>query len=82
MPFKHLSVRKAKPIEELRGDPRYPFHVGQLVGACEMAAHWMRLQEDETTKRMGKRLAEASGWFFVGGPIPIEGEEVGAWTPE
>jgi hypothetical protein len=76
------SVRKAKPIEELRGDPRFPFHVGQLIGAVEMASFWMLGHEAPEVKRMGERLQQSVGWFFVGGPTPTEGEEVGAWTPE
>jgi hypothetical protein len=75
-------VRRAKRIDDLRGDPRFPFHIGQLIGACEMAAFWMQGHDQPEVQRMGERLAQASGWFFVGGPTPVEGDEVGAWPTE
>jgi hypothetical protein len=70
---------RSKPIDELRTDPRFPFHVGQLIGATIMVSHWMAMQDDPMTKAMGRRLEESAGWFFVGGPTPVEGDDVGAW---
>lgn len=51
-------------MDELLVDPEFPYHVGQLTGAAEMAAHWMALQQDGDTQRMGEKLSEAVGWFF------------------
>jgi hypothetical protein len=62
-----MAFRRARPIEELIRDPRFPYHVGQLIGATEMAAWWMRTQGNEETQKMGGKLAEAVGWFFAEG---------------
>lgn len=57
--------RKARPMEELLQDRAFSFHVGQLMGAAEMASHWLKLREDPEAKAMGEKLAEVVGWFFT-----------------
>jgi hypothetical protein len=74
--------RRAKDLQELRGDPRLTWHTGQLLGATIMVSHWMEIQDDPQVKAMGKRLGEATNWFFVGGPTPVEEDDVGAWPTE
>jgi hypothetical protein len=59
------AFRRAKPIEDVMKDPRGLFHVGQLIGAADMVAHFCVMAEDEKTQRMGDRLAEAVDWFFT-----------------
>lgn len=46
-------------------DPHFHYQVGRLIGAGEMAGHWMSLQKDEQTQEMGKKLQETVGWFFT-----------------
>lgn len=58
--------RKARTTEDLMNDKGFPYHIGQLMGAATMAAHWMQLQEDPTTKEMGEKLEEVVNWFFEG----------------
>jgi hypothetical protein len=70
-----VSFRKAKKIEDLRGDPQLSYELGQVIGAVAVASFWMAGHEDREVQRMGARLAAVSGWFF-------EGEPVGGWTPE
>lgn len=60
--------RKARTMEELLGDSGFPYHVGQMIGAAEMAAWWMSLQEDADTQKMGEKLAETVNWFFKDNP--------------
>lgn len=57
-------IRRSRTIEELLQDKTFPYHVGQLIGASEMVAHWMTIHGDEDTKQMGYKLAETVGWFF------------------
>lgn len=57
--------RKARTLEELLNDNGFPYHVGQLMGATEMAAHWLKLRDDADAKAMGEKLSEIVGWFFV-----------------
>jgi hypothetical protein len=57
-------LRKAKTIEDLLQDKTMPYRVGQLIGAAEMASHWMQMQEDHATQAMGDKLADVVGWFF------------------
>jgi hypothetical protein len=61
-----LLRRKSRSLEELLNDPHFPYHVGRLMGASEMAAYWMAIQEDEQTQEMGKRLAAIVSWFYEG----------------
>jgi len=56
---------KVRPMEEILRDSGFPYHVGQLTGAAEMAAHWMTLHEDEEVKAMGAKLGEVVRWFFA-----------------
>lgn len=58
------GFRRARAMHELQKDPAFAFHVGQLIGAAEMAAHWMRLQDDAAVKSVGGKLAETVAWFF------------------
>lgn len=60
-----MRARRVKKTEDMLDDPNMPYRVGQLIGACEMASHWMILQEDETTKSMGEKLHGALNWFWV-----------------
>ena len=57
-------MKRARPMDELLRDTGFPYHVGQLIGATEMAAHWMALQQDADVKAMGAKLSEAVAWFF------------------
>lgn len=59
-------MRRARRIDELMQDPHFPYHIGQLVGATEMAA-WVLTAPDanEEMKRVGAKLTETVGWFFT-----------------
>jgi hypothetical protein len=58
------TFRRVKKVEAILEDPNTPYRVGQLIGACDMAAHWMTLQDDEETKAMGNRLHGVLNWWF------------------
>lgn len=59
-------------MEDLLRDTAFPYHIGQLVGAVEVAAHWMSLADDPHTKEMGRKLEEVVGWFFEApGNMPV-----------
>jgi hypothetical protein len=60
-----MRPRKARPLEELLQDQGIAYHIGQLIGAVEMAAWQLSQTEDAKMKSMGEKLAEVSGWFFV-----------------
>jgi hypothetical protein len=66
-----LFRRRSRDLNELLRDPHFPYHVGRLMGAAEMAAHWMITQEDPQTKQMGRRLADIVSWFFEEEPMNI-----------
>lgn len=53
-----------KPIDEVVMHPNFPYRMGRLIGAAELAAFWMSIQEDEETRRMGARLGNVASWFF------------------
>lgn len=52
-------------MDDLVGDPRALYHVGQLIGVCEMMSWYLMGQESEELQRMGQRMQEAVRWFFV-----------------
>lgn len=58
------TFRRVKKIDFLLEDPNTPYRIGQLIGVCEMTAHWMSLQDDEDTKAMGTKMHGALNWFF------------------
>jgi hypothetical protein len=57
--------RRGRNFEDLMRDPHFHYQVGRLIGAGEMAGHWMSLQKEEQTKEMGAKLQETVGWFFI-----------------
>ena len=71
------QVRRARRIDELTKDPRFPYHVGQLIGAVEMAAFILIHGEDEHLRRLGQKLGEAGNWFFTD-----DNTEGFGWTKE
>lgn len=58
-------MKRARPMEELLRDGHFPYHVGQLLGATEMAGHWMRTHDDPVVKELGAKLEEVASWFFL-----------------
>lgn len=60
-----MKRRRAKTMDDLVGDPRALYHVGQLIGCAEMLSWWLRGQKEEELQRMGDKLAEATAWFFT-----------------
>jgi hypothetical protein len=65
-----VSFRRARPVEEVERDPEFHFHVGQLIGAMQMAGYVLVLHDDPKVQEVGRRLWESSGWFFVGSDVP------------
>jgi len=63
--------RKAKEFGTLVDDSTFPFHVGQLIGAAEMASHVLKRHEDAQMQHLGQKLAEVVNWFFK--DVPPEG---------
>lgn len=59
-----MPLRRARGMNELLEDSGFPYHVGQLIGAAEMAAFWMQMHPDQDTKDMGTKLSESVNWFF------------------
>ena len=57
--------RKPKEIGKLMEDPQFPFMVGRLMGASEMAAHWMMTHSDEEQRNIGHKLLNVVDWFFT-----------------
>lgn len=55
--------RRSRSLDELLRDPHFPYHVGRLMGATEMTAHWLSTRGEEE-QRMGARLAAIVDWFF------------------
>lgn len=57
---------RLRPHREMEQDPGFPYQVGRLVGAAEMAAVAMRngkLSADELSD-FGARLELVTAWFF------------------
>ena len=52
-------------MEELQQDPNFPYYVGRLMGASEMTAHWLTLQQNPDAQEMGQRLMMVAGWFLT-----------------
>ena len=55
--------KSREPEAPWSNDREMDFRVGQLVGACIMAAHVLSLSEDESAKAIAQRLAERAAWF-------------------
>jgi hypothetical protein len=66
-----MIARKARSLSDLTADPGFHYHVGQLIGAMQMASHVLTMHDDAEVQEVGRRLYEASGWFFEGGAPPI-----------
>jgi len=56
--------RKAKTIDEMLEDRGFPYHVGQLIGAAEMASHMLQNHPEGDVQRIGTKLGEVVNWFF------------------
>jgi hypothetical protein len=56
---------KPRSTDDLYRDPALLFQAAHLVGAASIVAHWLATREDEESKQMGARLAEACGWFYA-----------------
>lgn len=65
-----LFRRRVRGINELMADPEFPYMIGRMVGAAEMAAYWMELQDEPQTQSMGKRLHGVTAWFLDDEPVP------------
>jgi hypothetical protein len=61
--------RKPKPISELMRDPAFPYQVGRLVGASEMASQLLLKQETPDTQTIGVNLANMVAWWFEEGIV-------------
>jgi hypothetical protein len=61
---------RPRETEEYLRDPELGFRVGQLVGACIMAARVLSMSEDDRAKAIGEKLAETAGWFYTNDPRP------------
>jgi len=60
-----VKPRRARPYDELVGDPEFVFRIWRLVGAVEMASWVLSQSEDEKMKELGKRLEDQVSWFFA-----------------
>jgi len=56
--------RKPKPFDNLASDPAFPYQMGRLVGAAEMAGQLLTHQENPDIKQIGDNLNHVVGWFF------------------
>ena len=63
---------RPRPAEEYLHQPELGFRVGQLVGACIMAARVLSMSEDKRAQAVGERLALTAAWFFTNDPEPPE----------
>jgi hypothetical protein len=61
---------KPREQEDYLRDPELGFRVGQLVGACVMAAHVLSMNGDEQAKAVGAKLADTAAWFYSGTASP------------
>ena len=59
----------------MQTNPNFPFYVGRLVGAAEVTAHWLSLQEQPQAKEMGRRMGMVVGWFLPGGADDMDTSE-------
>jgi len=64
-----ILYRKPKPLNMLMRDPAFPYQVGRLVGAAEMAGQLLLHQEHPDTNVIGTNLATVVGWFFEEGIV-------------
>jgi hypothetical protein len=76
-----MAWRKARPVEEFVNDKAFGYQLGVMVGAMQMAGHVLTLHEDEKVHEIGKRLYEASSWFFEGTSSVYGTEEQTAILP-
>jgi hypothetical protein len=60
-----MKPRKAHPLDELLRDQNFAYHIGQLMGAVEMASWRLSQSEDKEMQDLGRKLGEISGWFFT-----------------
>ena len=56
--------RDQKRIDEVLLHPSFPYQMGRLIGASELASYWMSIHEDVEIRRMGERLGNVAAWFF------------------
>jgi hypothetical protein len=56
--------RKAKSIDEMIEDRTFIWHIGQLIGAAEMASHMLSNHPEGDVQRIGDKLGEVVTWFF------------------
>lgn len=71
-----MPWRKARDVKEITADPAFHFQIGSMIGAMQMAGYVLVLHEDEKVQEVGRRLYEASGWFFEpGGELPVPASE-------
>lgn len=81
-----LSRRKRRherDVADLIDDPRFPFYVGRLIGAAEITAYWLVIQDGADAREMGRRLGAVVDWFVAEEGhnrflIPPVGDEVTA----
>lgn len=56
--------RKPRQLEDLIRDSGFVFQTGRLVGAAELAAHWMVMQDNEEAKSMGNKLHNIVQFYY------------------
>jgi len=59
-----VRVRKAKTFDQLLADSKFPYQMGRLVGACEMAGQLLTTQDTPDVQRIGANLNSVVAWFF------------------
>lgn len=63
--MRRVFGKRLRPTDELLEDPALLFQVGRIVGAAEMASHWLGMQPDEQAQAMGARLAASLEFYYV-----------------
>jgi hypothetical protein len=62
-----LRRRKEVDLSELQTNEHFPFYVGRLVGASEVTANWLKMQQGAEMQQMGQGLGAVVQWFLPGG---------------
>jgi hypothetical protein len=61
-----MKSRSPKPFAALAEDSQFPYHMGRLVGAAEMASVLLTNQDNPDVKQIGENLGQVVNWFFEG----------------
>jgi hypothetical protein len=58
--------RRQRNWSDIISDPHAPYMIGRLLGANEMAAILLRLEDNQTAQQIAEALTVLTGYFMEG----------------